>query len=150
MKIIDILKEYIIIETRIKDLQFKLKELDEYENLGVSAIDYSKHKSATYKFSSIVEDQAISIAEKKALMNAEIIHLETLKKRIDNAVNSLTEEEAAVVRKKFIEGNKWYKVAIEIYKSERCSKQIGQRALEKLEKILFGSEVKYGKYRNNL
>lgn len=136
--IIEILSEYKSLVARIRDIEMQIKELESLDEIGVSAIDYSKDRiSQTFKFNSIVENQAIRIADITTILKAEKIHKEILKQRIDNAIDALNEEEKAVVKLKFIEGYKWYRVAIEIYKSERCCKQIGYRAIEKLEKILF-------------
>lgn len=136
--IIHILKEYRVIDTKIKDLQLKLKELEEYEEIGISAIDYSRDKiGKTYKFNSIVENQAIDIADQKVLLNAEIIHLQTLKQRIDNALQILDDEEKVIIKEKYMKNKKWYMVAMEVGSSVRRTIYRAEEALSKIEKILF-------------
>jgi DNA-directed RNA polymerase specialized sigma subunit len=136
--IIEILAEYKSLEAQIRDIEMQIKEFESLEEIGISAIDYSKDRiSQTYKFNSIVENQALRVVDATPILRAELIHKQTLKQRIDNAMDVLTEEEKTIIKLKFIDDMKWYRVAIELLKSERSCKQIGDKALEKLEKILF-------------
>lgn len=136
--IIEILEMYKMLEAEIRDLEYRIEELESIEQIGITAINYDKERiSKTYKFNSIVENTAISIADEVKLLQLEKIHKEILKKRIDNALNALNDDEKQVVILKFVEKMQWFRVSMEVCKSERSCKRIVSNAFEKLENILF-------------
>jgi DNA-directed RNA polymerase specialized sigma24 family protein len=130
--IIQALKRYKILKAEIKNIELDIEELHEAENIGPSGISYEERSTATNKFSSITENQAIIIADQSTYLDrdrrAKIREVE----RIDNALSILNEKEREVLELKHIKGYRWDNVTYKIDRSYAQCKSIETEALSKI------------------
>ena len=87
-----ILYEYNDLTNKIELLRAEIKEMEE-EYRGCSAIQYEEKTGNTNKFNSSVENEVISREQKLVYYYKDLNRKQTLKRRIDVAIESLKEEE---------------------------------------------------------
>lgn len=112
-----------------------LKLESDSDNLCVvSSADPSKEGAKTNKFNSVVENTIT----KNEMLKDRIKHMEIKMKQLDNALESLNEDEANVIRLFYIDGKRYYEISPVIRNSESTCKRIRRRAIKKIVIAMFG------------
>ncbi|SKA89591.1 hypothetical protein SAMN05428976_11334 [Clostridium sp. USBA 49] len=136
MNIIQKLQRYRVLKAEIKNIELDLEELHEAENIGPSGINYDEKLSPTYKFNSMTENEAISIADKSQMLESLKRSKERELERIDNALSILDDKEREVIELKHIKGCRWDTVTYKLDRSYSYCKQLENEALVKIEPFL--------------
>lgn len=111
----DILCNYRNLEIKIKNIEIDIENLKNDYN-GIAKTGYGEKSSPTYKFNSIVENEVIDREEKideliKHLEEAKSYNL-NLKRKVDNALSTLTEEAHRLVELRYFSKPKKTWIAI--------------------------------------
>lgn len=126
-KILKSYKQYIAaIRNLEKMYQQKLSE-SETKSL---AVKYSE-KTKTNSVVSFVELYALELCE----IQEKIDKLRNIIEMIDEALNSLNENEKKIIELKYKKGLAWWQIAFEMKYSERACRYIKNRALKKIKKV---------------
>lgn len=118
----------------IQEIDIRVQELEE-EILGVSGQSGEVKTGKTYKFSSIVENQAERLMERKEDLFREQANKKRELKRIDNAITILTEEKE-IIQIVHIERRKYYIVQEKLNLSYQRVKQLEKQAAKKMERYI--------------
>lgn len=112
------------------------------QECGVGSIDTEKDNvSKTYKFSSVVEDTALSKMEQIEYLEMRVRKMEGQIERIDRTLEGLTDEERAILVEKYIEGKQWWQVANKVRYGERYCRTIRTEAIKKMALGIFGERI---------
>lgn len=127
----DDLKEYTSIKKELKQIQFKLKELEERKTSIKSMIISDMNVQTSHNNNSI-EDLLIKIEECIEEYNKKEIKLYNKQLEIENCINSLEPTERIIMRLRYIEGYKWEKVCVETNYSWEGIHKIHRKILKKI------------------
>lgn len=119
----------------IQEIDIRVQELEE-EILGVSGQSGEVKTGKTYKFTSIVENEAERLMERKEDLFREQANKKRELKRIDNAITILTEEEKEIIQIVHIERRKYYIVQEKLNLSYQRVKQLEKQAAKKMERYI--------------
>lgn len=128
----DDLKEYASIKKELKQIQFKLKELEERKTSIKSMIISDMNVQTSHNNNSI-EDLLIKIEECIEEYNKKEIKLYNKQLEIENCINNLEPIERVVMRMRYIDGCKWEEIAYKINYEWRNTHYIHKKALKKIE-----------------
>jgi DNA-directed RNA polymerase specialized sigma subunit len=132
------LKQY---EAKTKEIELQIADLKDMQYLSLKGIDYENFIK-TDDFFSKTEIQALKdfeIQHKIDLLEFEKRHIERFLKRIYNAMESLTDIEKQIIEMKYIEKKIWRYITFEINLEERQCREIKNKAIRKIIKLLKGS-----------
>ena len=127
----DNLKEYTSIKKELKQIQFKLKELEERKTSIKSMIISDMNVQTSHNNNSI-EDLLIKIEECIEEYNKKEIKLYNKQLEIENCINGLEPTERIIMRLRYIEGYKWEKVCVETNYSWEGIHKIHRKILKKI------------------
>lgn len=127
----DDLKEYTSIKKELKQIQFKLKELEERKTSIKSMIISDMNVQTSHNNNSI-EDLLIKIEECIEEYNKKEIKLYNKQLEIENCINGLEPTERIIMRLRYIEGYKWEKVCVETNYSWEGIHKIHRKILKKI------------------
>lgn len=137
-KVEELLKNYKMMKISIENMKQEIEYIKQNED-GISGIDYDGvSTSKTYKFTSTVEDTVLSRSEKIHYLERNIAHNKRQIKKVDKAMEGLSDDERTIITGKYIEGNQWWQVAGVVGYSERHCKRIRNAAIKKLILGMFG------------
>ena len=125
------LKEYTSIKKELKQIQFKLKELEERKTSIKSMIISDMNVQTSHNNNSI-EDLLIKIEECIEEYNKKEIKLYNKQLEIENCINGLEPTERIIMRLRYIEGYKWEKVCVETNYSWEGIHKIHRKILKKI------------------
>ena len=128
------LKKYKEYKANIKVKDLKIEELE--EEVGVSGQGYEERTGKTYKVNSFTENQAIDILEKKEQLSKERRYYEREIERIDNALNTLNEDEREIIISSLIEGRRYSSIEVKYNYTYSNIKKIERRAIKKIAKFM--------------
>lgn len=112
------------------------------EECGVRSIDTEKDNlSKTYKFSSIVENTALSSMEQIEYLEMMVKKMEGQIESLDKSLEGLTLEEKTILTEKYIEGKQWWQVAYKVGYGERHCKRLRTEAIKKMALGIFGERL---------
>ena len=117
------------------------RDIDEYDRMdGVSSVPFDTIKlSNSFKFSSSVEDSALSNVEKLEYIRHCIRRTEDTIQGIDQALCILTEDEEKIIRYKYIDNKQWYNIAYHLKYNERWCRELRKRAMIKMAISIYGN-----------
>lgn len=128
------LRNYKKILAKKNEYELKIKELE--EDIGITEAPQGEATSKTYKISSVAENQAIEIAEKKAKLK-ELIRVNQLEvDHIENALGALKDWQRQAIKLKFIDGRRIESICCIMERSQRSIKGYIGRGLKVMEDIL--------------
>ena len=127
----DDLKEYTSIKKELKQIQFKLKELEERKTSIKSMIISDMNVQTSHNNNSI-EDLLIKIEECIEEYNKKEIKLYNKQLEIENCINSLEPTERIIARSRYIEGKTFEQIAVDLNYSWRHTVRIHGKILQKI------------------
>ena len=127
----DDLKEYTSIKKELKQIQFKLKELEERKTSIKSMIISDMNVQTSHNNNSI-EDLLIKIEECIEEYNKKEIKLYNKQLEIENCINSLEPTERIIARSRYIEGKTFEQIAVDLNYSWRHTIRIPGKILQKI------------------
>jgi DNA-directed RNA polymerase specialized sigma subunit len=133
----EILKDYKGLKAEIKDIDLQLQELD-FNTLGPRAMSYDTDKiSPTNAFNSETENMTIKREDKIKELKLKQGLAKILVERIDNARTVLTERENQLIELRYIQELDCKEVWDKLREEEKNYFVIHNKAIEKMDKILF-------------
>lgn len=143
-----ILYDYKDLINKIELLKAEIKELEEdYE--GTTAISYEESRGSTNKFNSIVENEVMSREKKLIYYYKDLNKKQTLKRRLDVAIESLKEEEKKLVELRYTNKRtlSWNQVAFVLkYSVDYCRKDLRSRIIKKIADTIFYNPYKQERF----
>jgi DNA-directed RNA polymerase specialized sigma24 family protein len=128
------LRNYKKILAKKNEYELQIRDLE--EDIGITEPPQGEATGKTYKISSVAENQAIEVAEKKTKLK-ELIRVNQLEvDHIENALGALTAEQDKVIRLKFIDDRRIESICSIMDKSQRSIKRVIGQGLETMEEIL--------------
>lgn len=79
----------------------------------------------------------MKLEERLPILRENYIRIQTLLRRIDNALQLMSDAHRTILRRKFMDGERWYQVSQETGYSERSCQYISQEAIKTLTQMMF-------------
>ncbi|MGL5191600.1 MAG: hypothetical protein ACRC7S_18320 [Cetobacterium sp.] len=130
----DRLRNYKYLKARKAELEFRLEELS--YSIGPGGLDYEDKGGATNKVCSLVEAKAIELAEATTKLQKLINEHGLEIRRVENALNMLTEKERQAITMKYIENYSLLTIMYKMDRQERAVLYYIGNGLKKINKIL--------------
>ena len=127
----DDLKEYTSIKKELKQIQFKLKELEERKT-SIKSMIISDMNVQTSQNNNSIENLLIKIEECIEEYNKKEIKLYNKQLEIENCINSLEPTERIIARSRYIEGKTFEQIAVDLNYSWRHTIRIHGKILQKI------------------
>lgn len=143
-----ILYDYNDLTNKIELLKAEIKEMEE-EYKGCSAIQYEEKTGSTNKFNSSVENEVMSREQKLICYYKDLNKKQTLKRRLDVAIESLKEEEKQLVELRYTNKRtlSWNQIARALkYSVDYCRKDLRSRIIRKLADTIFYNPYKQERF----
>ena len=144
-----ILYDYNDLANKIELLKAEVKEMEE-EYEGCSAIQYEEKTGSTNKFNSAVENEVMSREQKLIYYYKDLNRKQTLKRRLDVAIESLKEEEKQLVELRYTNKRtlSWNQIARALkYSVDYCRKDLRGRIIKKLADTIFYNPYKQERFK---
>lgn len=144
-----ILYDYNDLTNKIELLKVEIKEMEE-EYEGCSAIQYEEKTGNTNKFNSTVENEVMSREQKLICYYKDLNRKQTLKRRLDVAIESLKEEEKQLVELRYTNKRtlSWNQTAMVLkYSVDYCRKDLRSRVIRKLADTIFYNPYKQERFK---
>lgn len=144
-----ILYDYNDLTNKIELLKAEIKEMEE-EYEGCSAIQYEEKTGSTNKFNSTVENEVMSREQKLIYYYKDLNRKQTLKRRLDVAIESLKEEEKQLVELRYTNKRtlSWNQTAMVLkYSVDYCRKDLRSRIIRKLADTIFYNPYKQERFK---
>ena len=125
------LQQYTSIKKELKQLQFKLKELEERKTSIKSMIISDMNVQTSNEHSSI-DDLLVKIEECIEEYRTKEIELYSKQLEIEKCINNLEANERIIMRLRYLEGYKWEKVCVETNYSWEGIHKIHRKILNKI------------------
>lgn len=128
------LRNYKKILAKKNEWELKIKELE--EDIGITEAPQGEATGKTYKISSVAENQAVNIAEKKSKLK-ELININQKEiDHIENALSGLKEWERQAIELRFIEERRIESVCYIMNRAKNTIKKYISNGLKEIEDIL--------------
>lgn len=128
------LRNYKKILAKKNEYELKIKELE--EDIGISAMAQGESTSKTYKITSVAENQAVEIADKKEKLR-ELIKINQKEiNHIENALSGLREWERQAIELRFVEERRIESVCYMMNRAKNTIKKYIANGLKEMEDIL--------------
>ena len=127
----DDLKEYTSIKRELKQIQFKLKELEERKT-SIKSMVISDMNVQTSHNNNSIEDLLIKIEECIEEYNKKEIELYNKQLEIEKCINSLEPTERIIARSRYIEGKTFEQISVDLNYSWRHTIRILGKILQKI------------------
>lgn len=127
----DDLKEYTSIKRELKQIQFKLKELEERKT-SIKSMVISDMNVQTSHNNNSIEDLLIKIEECIEEYNKKEIELYNKQLEIEKCINSLEPTERIIARSRYIEGKTFEQISVDLNYSWRNTIRIHGKILQKI------------------
>ena len=127
----DDLKEYTSIKRELKQIQFKLKELEERKT-SIKSMVISDMTVQTSHNNNSIEDLLIKIEECIEEYNKKEIELYNKQLEIEKCINSLEPTERIIARSRYIEGKTFEQISVDLNYSWRHTIRIHGKILQKI------------------
>lgn len=131
-----VLFNYKAIKAEISNIELDIEELNEQID-GVSGITYEEKTGATNKFNSSVENEVLKKEKEINRLLREKRSKERLISKIDNAVETLDEDEKEIIKLRCFEGKSWAKVSISTRIDGDYCGRIKRKAVNKLSELIW-------------
>jgi DNA-directed RNA polymerase specialized sigma24 family protein len=128
------LRNYKKILAKKNEYELQIRDLE--EDIGIIEPPQGEATGKTYKISSVAENQAVELAEKKNKLK-ELIRINQLEvDHIENALGALKEWQRQAISMKFIDGRRIESICCIMERSQRSIKGYIGRGLKVMEDIL--------------
>ena len=127
----DDLKDYTSIKRDLKQIQFKLKELEERKT-SIKSMVISDMNVQTSHNNNSIEDLLIKIEECIEEYNKKEIELYNKQLEIEKCINSLEPTERIIARSRYIEGKTFEQISVDLNYSWRHTIRIHGKILQKI------------------
>ena len=127
----DDLKKYTSIKRELKQIQFKLKELEERKT-SIKSMVISDMNVQTSHNNNSIEDLLIKIEECIEEYNKKEIELYNKQLEIEKCINSLEPTERIIARSRYIEGKTFEQISVDLNYSWRHTIRIHGKILQKI------------------
>lgn len=144
-----ILYDYNDLTNKIELLKAEIKEMEE-EYEGCPAIQYEEKTGSTSKFNSTVENEVMSREQKLIYYYKDLNRKQTLKRRLDVAIESLKEEEKQLVELRYTNKRtlSWNQTAMVLkYSMDYCRKDLRSRIIKRVADIIFYNPYKKERFK---
>lgn len=144
-----ILYDYNDLTNKIELLKAEIKEMEE-EYKGCSAIQYEEKTGSTNKFNSAVENEVMSREQKLIYYYKDLNRKQTLKRRLDVAIESLKEEEKLLVELRYTNKRtlSWNQTAMVLkYSVDYCRKDLRSRIIKRVADTIFYNPYKQERFK---
>lgn len=144
-----ILYDYNDLTNKIELLKAEIKEMEE-EYKGCSAIQYEEKTGSTNKFNSTVENEVMSREQKLIYYYKDLNRKQTLKRRLDVAIESLKEEEKQLVELRYTNKRtlSWNQTAMVLkYSVDYCRKDLRSRIIKRVADTIFYNPYKQERFK---
>lgn len=139
-KILKNIKEY---KAKINEIELEIADLEDLQSIGLKGINYDNLIKTNNLFSK-TELQAIKdleIQQTMDLLRYKKRHLQRFLKKIQSAIDSLTDLEKQIIEMKYIENKIWRFVTFEVNIEERQCRVIKKRALDKICRLIMDTDI---------
>lgn len=143
-----VLYDYNNLALRIELLKAEIKDIEESYK-GCGAIAYEERTQSTNKFRSSVENEIIEKEETLKVLKYDLSNKVILKRRIDYAIQNLTDEEKKLVELRYINKKSlsWNRIALVLnYSQEYCRKNLRMKTIKSISDTIFYNS--YNLYAN--
>ncbi|MBR2214511.1 MAG: hypothetical protein IJ849_01985 [Selenomonadaceae bacterium] len=144
----DYLKHYKHFKGQIANFDLEIQgineELKSLENIDAKTAKYGSDNGGGFSELNPIEKivaRKLYLERKLPVLIADRHRLTSLISRIDNALLSLGENERTIIRRKFIDGEKWLTISLDTGYSERRCLDIANRAVKQITGIMFPESV---------
>lgn len=144
-----ILYDYNDLTNKIELLKAEIKEMEE-EYEGCSAIQYEEKTGSTNKFNSAVENEVMSREQRLIYYYKDLNRKQTLKRRLDVAIESLKEEEKQLVELRYTNKRtlSWNQTAMVLkYSVDYCRKDLRSRIIKRVADTIFYNPYKQERFK---
>lgn len=144
-----ILYDYNDLTNKIALLKAEIKEMEE-EYKGCSAIQYEEKTGSNNRFNSTVENEVMSREQKLIYYYKDLNRKQTLKRRLDVAIESLKEEEKQLVELRYTNKRtlSWNQTAMVLkYSVDYCRKDLRSRIIKRVADTIFYNPYKQERFK---
>lgn len=131
-----VLFNYKSIKAEISNLELEIEELKE-EYVGVSGISYEERTGKTNAFSSTTENEVMRKEKEITRLLKEKKSKERLISKIDNALDSLEDEEREIIKLRCFERKSWNRVGMSVNRDGDYCGKIKRSAVSKLSELVW-------------
>lgn len=128
------LRNYKKILAKKNEYELQIRDLE--EDIGITEPPQGEATGKTYKISSVAENQAIELVEKKARLEQLVKINKRECEHIENALNALKDWQRQAIKLKFIDGRRIESICCIMEKSQRSIKGYIGRGLKLMDEIL--------------
>lgn len=136
------LRNYHQLKGQLSSLRIEIEGVEEQiRSIGDAKISkYGNAPVGGYDELSEVERAVVrrmKLEERLPILRENYIRIQTLLRRIDNALQLMSDTHRTILCRKFIDGERWYQVAQATGYSERSCQYISQEAIKTLTQMMF-------------
>ncbi|AJG98851.1 RNA polymerase subunit sigma-24 [Clostridium beijerinckii] len=128
------LRNYKKILAKKNEYELQIKELEEC--IGIPEQPQGEATGKTYKITSVAENQAVELTEKKSKLEQLVKFNKRECEHIENALDALKEWQRQAIKLKFIDGRRIESICAIMDKSQRTIKEYIGRGLKLMDEIL--------------
>lgn len=134
-----VLFNYKIIKTEIKNLELEIEEVSSTYN-GVGSIGYEEKTGQTNKFNSSVENEIINKEKVLNKLHREMNSKKRLIAKVDNAMETLSENERKIVEYRCINRYSWSRIGALLNMDGDYCGRIKREVINKISPLIWISE----------
>ncbi|MCT8978295.1 RinA family protein [Clostridium sp. CX1] len=134
-----VLFNYKTIKAEINNLELEIEELKE-ETDGVKGITYEERTGSTNEFNSSVENEVLKKDKLITKLIREKASKQRLIEKIDNALNTLEDEERQIIKLRCFDKMGWSKVGALTNRDGDYCGRIKRKAINKISELIFISK----------
>lgn len=128
------LKNYKKILAKKNEYELQIRDLE--EDIGITELPQGEATSKTYKITSVAENQAVELAEKKEKL-MELININQKEiDHIENALSGLREWERQAIELRFVEERRTESICYIMNRAKNTIKKYIRNGLKEIEDIL--------------
>lgn len=128
------LRNYKKILAKKNEYELQIRDLE--EDIGITEPPQGEATGKTYKISSVAENQAIELTEKKTKLKQLVKINKRECEHIENALDALKEWQRQAIKLKFIDGRRIESICCIMEKSQRSINGYIMRGLKLMDEIL--------------
>ncbi|MBE6068835.1 MAG: siderophore-interacting protein [Clostridium lundense] len=134
-----VLFNYKTIKAEIDNLELEIEEVKSEVN-GVKSVTYDERTSPTNAFNSSVENEVLKKDKLISKLLKEKASKERLISKIDNALNTLSDEERKIIKLRCFDKMEWNKVGALINRDGDYCGRIKRKAINKISELIWISK----------
>lgn len=129
------LYNYKAMQAEIKNIDIEIAELENYS--GVGSISYEEKSAPTNKFNSSVENEIVSKENRPDELKKKKHKLEVQLKKVDNALETLSEDEMYLVELRYFKKLQFKVIAERIDRNEMYCVCLKSKIIKKLIPLIY-------------